>query len=241
MECDAYVAQLPRIYRVLRQRARRAGCVDVEDIVQEAVVATWRKISTLWGDDALPYACGVLSHLIGQVRRQAKRAPVQLGEEAMKEQADGAPGALPQETHIQMRELGESIERLDPEHQAIVLADLKGDSQAEIADAHNLPRGTVKSRLHRVTAVLRADLEGVERPRRPLTKERARRRALRRPADGASSAAKVPPSGEGDIPEAALNKPNRLLWQKLRRWLRLAESLPAPACRELPPSDRSAV
>jgi hypothetical protein len=49
MERDAFVAQLPEIYRSLRAYARWARCRDVEDVVQEAVMVTWAQVATIKG------------------------------------------------------------------------------------------------------------------------------------------------------------------------------------------------
>jgi hypothetical protein len=133
---------------------------------------------------------------------------------------------LPQENRILIREVADVIERLQPKRRAILLADLRGDSHAEIAAAQRVPLGTVKSSLFRVTAVLRAEFEGAER-QRPSTKNPTRRPALRRAADGASPVAKVSPSGEGDIQEVVLSELDAVSWRKLQRWLRLGTSLVA--------------
>lgn len=54
-----------------------------------------------------------------------------------------------------------ALEQLEPDHRAVVvLRDLDGLDYDEIAEILDVPRGTVKSRLHRGRAVLRERLAG---------------------------------------------------------------------------------
>ena len=241
MERDAFVAQLPGIYGSLRAYARWARCRDVEDVVQEAVMVTWAQVATIKGDDALPYALGVLKNLLCQSWGRAPRAPILSGDEALDQAVSEPMAALPQENRVLVREVGDLIERrLDPKRRVVVLADLRGYRQAETAKLLGLRVGTVKSRTSRGYADLRAAWEGAERLRRPMTKDSARRPALCRPAGRESAMANVPPCGEGDIRQGVLSGPDPVLWRKLQRWLRLGASLAAPASRGWPWSDQAA-
>src|SRR5690606_38715436 len=157
------------------------------------------------GEDALPYAHGVLSCLMRRSRRKAQRAPLLIGAEALEQAVSEPMAAPPQERRVMVHELGAAIERLDPERRAVVLADLQGYSQAEIAKLLGLREGTVKSRTSRGYQDLRLACEGAERPRR------ARRAQRRRP----TAMAEVPPCGEGDIRRGVLSGP--VSWRRPRR------------------------
>jgi RNA polymerase sigma-70 factor (ECF subfamily) len=241
MERDTFVAQLPEIYRSLRAYARWARCRDVEDVVQEAVMVTWAQVANIKGDDALPYALGVLKNLLCQSWGRAQRAPILIGDEALDQAVVEPMAAPPQERRVMVRQVGDLIERrLDPKRRVVVLADLWGYSRAETAKLLGLREGTVKSRTSRGYADLRAAWEGAERSRQPMTKDRARRPALCRSAGRAAPLAKVPPCGEGDIRQGLLSGPDPVLWRKLQRWLRLGDTLAAPASRGWPWSDQAA-
>lgn len=58
-------------------------------------------------------------------------------------------------------DITDALERIPPEQRAVlVLRQIEGLSEREVAQALNLPIGTVKSRLHRARASFRGEWEG---------------------------------------------------------------------------------
>ncbi|MBL8990202.1 MAG: RNA polymerase sigma factor [Phycisphaerae bacterium] len=77
------------------------------------------------------------------------------------------PAASNVERTEQRRRVARALEGLDPEQRAIlVLRDLQGLEYDQIAEVLGTPVGTVKSRLFRARAALRAAVETLERPAR---------------------------------------------------------------------------
>jgi RNA polymerase sigma-70 factor (ECF subfamily) len=95
-------------------------------------------------------AAGRRFALAGRVAATESRAPVPLPE------AEALAGS-------DRRELAEALARLAPEHrQVVTLRYLLDLSEAECAAALGCRPGTVKSRLSRALAKLRAELEGID-------------------------------------------------------------------------------
>lgn len=129
--------------------ARRA---DVEDCAQEVFLAAYRGLGSLREPEAFgPWLLGIAGLQVRQAlkrRGRAKGLPLPEGL-AAPASPDGsavleALAALP-----------------EPEREAVALRHLAGQTPAEIAEALDLPDGTVRSRISRGLARLR---ERMERP-----------------------------------------------------------------------------
>lgn len=141
---DALVRALsPYVGRVCGAIALDKG----DDAMQETFIAVLRKLPTLREPAAVK----------GWVRRIAVREAVRAARSGrMVPVDDGAllaalPAIEPREgdvdTEIDVRAV---LDRLAPEQRAVlVLRDLDGLGEAEVAELLRLPEGTVKSRLHR--------------------------------------------------------------------------------------------
>jgi RNA polymerase sigma-70 factor (ECF subfamily) len=62
-----------------------------------------------------------------------------------------------------LEDMRAALERIRTEHSSALLLDALGFSYDEIAERHQIPMGTVKSRLNRAREKIRAEVEGVER------------------------------------------------------------------------------
>jgi RNA polymerase sigma-70 factor (ECF subfamily) len=170
-----------RAYRELIERYRRPvytlvlrmlrSAEDAEDVAQETFVRMFRALDRY--DPARPFSAWlftIASRLaIDHLRRRRVR-PMSLtredaesGEEREIDVEDPGPG--PEELTARREEERTTAERIEelPEHYRIVvvLRHQQDLSYEEIAEALQLPLGTVKARIHRARALLK---ERMERP-----------------------------------------------------------------------------
>lgn len=115
-----------------------------EDAAQEALIQVFRDLRQLREPAALR----------GWVRRLAAREAVRHAERARRENPGVEASPLPvRDDPALASDVRAVLSRLAPEQRAIlVLRDLEGLSEQEAAAELALPRGTVKSRLHRARA-----------------------------------------------------------------------------------------
>ena len=149
-----------RIYALALRMLGNAA--EAQDVAQEAFLRAHRGLAEFRGEARLStwlYAIAsrlCLNRLSGSERRLARH-----GEETLTRLPDGRPGP------DQMLERGEIEEAL---HRAIgelaeerrivvILRDVEGLAYEEIAEALELPVGTVRSRLHRARLDLKEKLE----------------------------------------------------------------------------------
>jgi RNA polymerase sigma factor (sigma-70 family) len=119
-----------------------------EDAAQNALIAVLRNLRRLEEPRALR----------GWVRTIATREAVRVAarsrvEVPVEEPPPPGPGSADPVLAVEIRD---QLARLDPEQRAVlVLRDLEGMSEQEVAALLHLPEGTVKSRLHRARARFR--------------------------------------------------------------------------------------
>jgi len=136
-----------------------------QDAVQEALVVTWRDLRGLRDPDRFDgWLRRILVRCVYRVangeRRQAERERLVGGDNT----SPDAAGELADRDQIDR-----VFRRIKPEYRAvIVLHHYLGFSDQEAGEALGIPAGTVKSRLHRATASMRAELEADERQHAPV-------------------------------------------------------------------------
>jgi RNA polymerase sigma-70 factor (ECF subfamily) len=151
-------------YRFVRQRE------DAEDVVQEAFVRAYRALAQF--DPGRPFGAwmyAITARLCIDFHRRRRLKTVSLtrqeegtaGEEHEWEIAD--PGEGPEvalEREQEASRLNALIDRLSPDYRlAILLRHTHDLSYEEIAEATEVPLGTVKARIHRARVQLRTWLE----------------------------------------------------------------------------------
>ncbi|HXH23330.1 MAG TPA: sigma-70 family RNA polymerase sigma factor [Dehalococcoidia bacterium] len=133
-----------------------------EDAAQEAFISAWRNLGSLRGDQFRAWLLRIAANACrDELRRRSRRPAASLQaafEEGMAEPADPEPAP---ETSLLSAELRGQVQEallLLPEDQrlAVVLCDLQGLEYDEIARVTGTNIGTVKSRLSRGRARLRA-------------------------------------------------------------------------------------
>ena len=151
------VSDLEALFRTHWSRAFRAAYLvthdagAAEDIAQEAFLAAIRSLDRF--DRRRPFGPWlhriVVNRAIDWTRARRLRSEVELDESLPAPQPSGPPGG----------DLLAALARLSPEHRAVVVMRyLLEFTPGEIADALDLPRGTVNSRLRRALDTLGEEL-----------------------------------------------------------------------------------
>jgi RNA polymerase sigma-70 factor (ECF subfamily) len=132
---------------------------DVEEATQDTFVQAWRALGRFEGRSAVftwLYRIAVNEALM---RRRRAKPPTQELDEAV-ERNLARPGEDLVETAELRRFLVARIGALPFEYRApLVLRDLEGLSNAEVAEALGLSLAAAKSRIHRARMTIRAELE----------------------------------------------------------------------------------
>lgn len=156
---------------VFRMMGRRA---EAEEITQDVFVQVFRAVESFRGDSKLSswifrVAVNLCKNRMKYHSRRAGRAQQgldSLGDHASMRAAEGVSAgsvARPDEMveGIQLERVVQlAIEKVDPEfRQLVILRDVEDLAYEEIAEVTGLKEGTVKSRIHRGRAQLRAEVE----------------------------------------------------------------------------------
>jgi RNA polymerase sigma-70 factor (ECF subfamily) len=159
------LAYLDALYRVARRLTRRPA--DADDLVQETYARALRGAARFTpGTDLRAWLFRVMRNAFLDGRRREARAPP-VDAEADPDLAEAsatAPAPLRGDAELERlrRVVGEEIEEalraLSEEARTVVLLDVEGLGEAEIAEVMGCAPGTVKSRLSRARAALRARL-----------------------------------------------------------------------------------
>ncbi len=138
---------------------------DAEDLAQEAIVRAYDAYERFDGLNFKAWMLRIVTNLYINRYRQRQRGPM-LG--SLEE--EGAIEPVSSETELPDRllfdnvvgsEIEEALWKVPEDFRmAVILSDIEGLSYQEIADATNVPIGTVRSRLARGRSMLRRALEG---------------------------------------------------------------------------------
>jgi RNA polymerase sigma factor (sigma-70 family) len=168
--------------RVYRLAYRLTGnSYDAEDLTQEVFVRVFRSLSTYTPGTFEGWLHRITTNLFLDMARRKQRIRFEgLGEETESRGGGGGArlgGAEPtpaeafDDRHLDT-DVQDALRALAPEYRAaVILCDIEGLSYEEIAATLGIKLGTVRSRIHRGRAQLRAALE--HRRPRPMTARRA--------------------------------------------------------------------
>ncbi|MTV27224.1 RNA polymerase sigma factor [Nitriliruptoraceae bacterium ZYF776] len=137
---------------------------DAEDVVQEAVVRIWQQLPTFRGDARFStWAYRIVTNLaLDQVRRPRYETAVADAPDVPLE--DLEPARLV-EVSTELDRVGVALAQLTPpQRAAIVLAELVGLPQEDIAEVLDTTVSGVKNRLYRARTRLRQLLDEVDDP-----------------------------------------------------------------------------
>ena len=166
--------------RVYRLAYRLTGNThDAEDLTQEVFVRVFRSLSSYSPGTFEGWLHRITTNLFLDMARRRQRIRFEgLGEETAARigGAEPTPAQVFDDRHFD-GDVQAALKALPPEYRAaVILCDVEGLSYEEIADTLGIKLGTVRSRIHRGRAQLRAALEH-RRPRHltvtPLTATRA--------------------------------------------------------------------
>lgn len=139
---------------------------EAEDVVQEAFVQAYLKLSSFHGNSAFYTWLYRIAFNVSVSRRRRKKNEISLdaqrdevGQEPRDEVESPGDHVLREErAHLVHAALG----NLSDEHRTIlVLREMEGFEYEQISDILDLPTGTVRSRLHRARLQLREQLKSV--------------------------------------------------------------------------------
>jgi RNA polymerase sigma factor (sigma-70 family) len=167
--------------RVYRLAYRLTGNThDAEDLTQEVFVRVFRSLSSYTPGTFEGWLHRITTNLFLDMARRRQRIRFEgLGDDAAARLGDSgrSPADAFDDAHLDS-DIQAALKALAPEYRAaVILCDIEGLSYEEIADALGIKLGTVRSRIHRGRAQLRAALEH----RRPRHLGEARVRPQRAP------------------------------------------------------------
>jgi RNA polymerase sigma factor (sigma-70 family) len=149
---------------LLRFLGRRAGAKVAEGLVGELFRIAFERRKTFDGSraSALPWLYGIGSNLLLKSRRdEARRLRASARLAADREPADPRASAAALDARLLFPRVADAIEALpDGEREALLLFAWEDLSYQSVAEALELPIGTVRSRLNRARAHLRELLKG---------------------------------------------------------------------------------
>src|ERR1700678_2140482 len=155
--------------RVYRLAYRLTGNQhDAEDLTQEVFVRVFRSLASYTPGTFEGWLHRITTNLFLDMTRRRQRIRFEgLGEETASRLsgAEPTPSQAFDDRHLDV-DIAAALADLPPEYRAaVVLCDIEGLTYEEIADVLGVKLGTVRSRIHRGRAQLRAALEH-RRPRR---------------------------------------------------------------------------
>jgi RNA polymerase sigma factor (sigma-70 family) len=156
-----------RVYRLAYRLTGNSH--DAEDLTQEVFVRVFRSLPSYTPGTFEGWLHRITTNLFLDITRRKQRIRFEgLGEEtaAKLRGAEPTPSQAFDDRHLD-HDIAAALADLPPEYRAaVVLCDIEGLTYEEIADALDVKLGTVRSRIHRGRAQLRAALEH-RRPRHP--------------------------------------------------------------------------
>jgi RNA polymerase sigma-70 factor (ECF subfamily) len=167
---DAFEREAERVFPSIFGTALRLtrSREDAEDLAQETIVRAYGAFDRFDGSNFKAWALRILTNLYINRYRQRQRTPqsASLEDEGVLEPV-ALEGQEPDRLlldNLVGAEVESALQRVPEDFRlAVILSDIEGLTYQEIADATNVPIGTVRSRLARGRAILRGLLESYAR------------------------------------------------------------------------------
>jgi RNA polymerase sigma-70 factor (ECF subfamily) len=162
---DAFERQAEKVFPSVFGTALRLtrSREDAEDLAQEAIVRAYEAFERFDGSNFKAWMLRIVTNLYINKYRQRQRGP-QLG--SLEEEGVAEPVALEAEVPDRLlldnlvgAEVEDALGKVPEDFRiAVILSDIEGLSYQEIADATDVPIGTVRSRIARGRSLLRKSL-----------------------------------------------------------------------------------
>ena len=140
---------------------------DAEELVQESYARALAGAATFLGGNLKAWLFRILRNTYVDLHHRARAQPLLVEADALDGAAFGAPldeGLEPDRLRrVVAADLEAALAKLSEESRSIILFDLEGFTETEVAELLGCAIGTVKSRLARARALLRKTLEDYAR------------------------------------------------------------------------------
>ncbi len=155
---------------VFRYLARRIGPDDASDLLADVFLAAFEARFRYASDfsTALPWLYGIASNLLRKHFRRRAGELRMLDRLVAQSEPDDYVDAVADviDAQLQVRAMAKLLDELPPgERDVLLLHAWEALTYEEIANAHNIPVGTVRSRLNRTRRRLRAGVDEIDRIR----------------------------------------------------------------------------
>jgi RNA polymerase sigma-70 factor (ECF subfamily) len=157
------MAEADALYNLARHLSRDAA--EAQDLVQETYArALGAAAQFKEGSNLKAWLFRILRNTFIDLRRRDKRQRTDGGLDTVVDQTSEAEGGEPRQLRqVVGREIETAMTTLGEDARLVILLDLEGFNESEIAECLGCPAGTVKSRLFRARAALRARLSNHDR------------------------------------------------------------------------------
>jgi len=141
---------------------------DASDLAQEAIIRAYEAFDRFDGRNFKAWLLRILTNLyINRYRQRQREAPTGSLDEDGALEPTAPSGVIPDRLAFDEMlgaEIEEALGKVPADFRtAVILSDIEGMSYEEIAEATQVPIGTVRSRLARGRAILRRELESYAR------------------------------------------------------------------------------
>ena len=138
------------------------GKMDVQDLVQDVLLSAFQRFEHIEKkDDLLHYLVKAARYRTISIWRLQRRSEAICEKQALRLRANGASP----EMLVDVQLLYAELEKLpSSQRDALVLFEVSGLSMAEIAEIQQCSEGSVKTRVSRARAAVRAKLDGRAKP-----------------------------------------------------------------------------
>jgi RNA polymerase sigma factor (sigma-70 family) len=164
---DEAIAHLDALYNHARHLT--GGDAEAEELVQDPYARALARADSFLGGNLKAWLFKILRNVfMDGYRRRHHAAHTSAGDPGLVDGAADEPTLMDDAELGRLRrvvggEIEAALGSVSPEARAIILLDVEGFTESEIADVLDCPAGTVKSRLSRARALLRSKLKDYAR------------------------------------------------------------------------------